>query len=163
MDDPQREATPSEKYRLLLARFPRADGDQWRAVEICEATGGLVSQAYASALAKGRPKKRADREKLGYIADVMGFPLRLWDLEPEEWDDYLQENPARGSIRSLHGRELPRLPKLSECGQGQASYLNQIIAVLEHPGVQVTYRGRPLTLASRRWAAAGLRLPSLFE
>ena len=100
----------ARRFNLLLEKFPRADGEPWTGVEVEEATSHMVTGSYFSALKVGKLKRPGIRY-LGLIADVMGFPFELWRIEPELWDEYLLENPARGGFRSPRPRQpVPRVP-----------------------------------------------------
>ena len=84
----------AEKLELLLEAFRRPDGKRWALREIEEATEGSVSASYLSSIRGGRIKKVGARQRQ-HTARVMGFPERLWDAEPEQWPDILEENRRR--------------------------------------------------------------------
>ena len=73
------------RFELLLDRFRRADGEQWRLREIEAASGKRVTSAYISALRKGKFQSPGIAH-LRCIAETMGFPFELWYVEPELWD-----------------------------------------------------------------------------
>lgn len=101
----------ARKFQLLLERFPRADGEPWRAVEIEAATNKRVSSSYISALRRGH-LNRPGIEKLSLIADVLGVPFELWRLEPELWDEEIEKHRGRG-LRGVPERVpwgTPRIP-----------------------------------------------------
>lgn len=95
---------PAEGYAArfgrLLQEFPRADGAPWRGVELERETGGLVSASYVSALRRRRIE-RPGLWHLETISEVMGFPLAVWWLPPEEWDEELARQPGRVGISTL--------------------------------------------------------------
>lgn len=80
------------KFEKLLEKYPRADGNKWRGIDFHEATGGFVSKSYVTNLRKGR-MEHPGIPKLKEIAEVMGFPFRLW-LEPtHNWEMVLEQEP----------------------------------------------------------------------
>ena len=104
----------ARRFRLLLDMFPRADGERWRGAEVEEASGGAVTGSYFSALVKGK-FQRPGIVQLSALSDVIGFPFELWRLPTELWDEYLEQNPARGSFRTAApGRPVPRVPQGAE-------------------------------------------------
>lgn len=77
-----------DKANLLFERFLR-HGQRWKAREIERDTEGEVSGSYISALLKGKIQHPGDQIQ-AKLADTMGFPPSLWELEPTEWDAELE-------------------------------------------------------------------------
>lgn len=84
-----RGADIARKLERLLETFTHPDGSSWCGSEIERATNKVVSQAYFSALRKGRIG-RPSAEQLKAIAEVMDFPLELWHAEFDQWPRILQ-------------------------------------------------------------------------
>ena len=72
----------AKKFGLLLERHRRPDGRQWNGQDLQDATGGIVTRSYVSALRKGNIENPGF-EKLRAIAKAMGFPPELWFEEDE--------------------------------------------------------------------------------
>jgi transcriptional regulator with XRE-family HTH domain len=88
--EPREPATDAEKLELLLETFRRADGERWTLREIENATGEVVSASYLSSIRKRRIKRVGTRQRRA-MARVMGFPIELWDAEPEQWPQVMKE------------------------------------------------------------------------
>lgn len=126
----------ARRHRLLVERFPRADGDPWRGTEVDAASGGLCTGSYFSALGKGK-LRQPGFPQLSAIADVLGFPVELWGLPPELWDEYLAQHPPRGGFRSVApGHPVPRVP----AGEELAGLLNGLFEERPNPAT-----GEPFT------------------
>lgn len=102
----------ARKLELLLERFPHPDGRPWRGSEIEDESAGLISQQYFSALRRGRFRKPG-YEQLKAIANVMGFPLELWDAEPEQWPRILDQHGA-GTSTAVSSYTRSRATSLSQ-------------------------------------------------
>lgn len=153
----------AHKLDLLLKKFPRADGEPWRGVEIEEATGGEVSSAYFSGLRKGK-WKQPGMKQLSLIADVMGFPFELWRTDPEHWDDLLKtqrrttgyRSPA-GSMVAAHYTGAPdQATRLEEYvvpripyGQELAALLNMLFESKPDPATGASYTDQRVAELSR--------------
>lgn len=107
----------SRKFLLLLERFPRLDGEQWQNAELEREShkretdpAKQLSESYLSQLKNDRIKKPG-YEKLKTIADIVGFPVELWYLQPERWDEELaNQRASRGPGRRVpEGAELAAL------------------------------------------------------
>lgn len=72
----------TKKFELLLERYRLPDGRKWNGQELQNATGGVVTRSYVSALKKGNIENPGF-EKLQAVAKAMGFPPELWfeDIE----------------------------------------------------------------------------------
>ena len=128
----------ARRFRLLLDMFPRADGERWRGAEVEEASGGVVTGSYFSALIKGK-FQRPGLIQLSALADVIGFPFELWRLPTELWEEYLEQNPARGSFRTVApGRPVPRVPQGAELAAlveelfARGPYTEKEVAIRSH-------------------------------
>lgn len=66
-----------KKFELLLERYRLPDGRRWNGQELQNATGGVVTRSYVSALKKGNIENPGF-EKLQAIAKAMDFPPELW-------------------------------------------------------------------------------------
>lgn len=72
------------QFARLLDTYRKPDGSRWQLKEIEDATNGFVKGGYLTNLRKGRIRQPGwDRMKA--IAYVMGFSMRLWFEEPENW------------------------------------------------------------------------------
>ncbi len=80
----------ADKLELLLETFRRADGERWALREIQAATAEQASASYLSSIRARRIKRVGPRQREA-TARVMGFPVELWDAEPEEWPEILEE------------------------------------------------------------------------
>ncbi|MDP9474628.1 MAG: hypothetical protein M3R38_02855 [Actinomycetota bacterium] len=80
----------ADKLELLLETFRRADGERWALREIEAATAEQASASYLSSIRARRIKRVGPRQREA-TARVMGFPVELWDAEPEEWPEILEE------------------------------------------------------------------------
>lgn len=153
----------AQKLELLLERFPRADGEPWRGVEIEEATGGEVSSAYFSGLRKGK-WKQPGMKQLSLISDVMGFPFELWRTDPENWEEVLKTHrrptgyrsatnlePGAGAPFAAHGLAgpddyaVPRIPH----GDELAALLNMLFDRKPDPDSGLAYTNEQVATASR--------------
>lgn len=95
----------AEKLELLLETFRRVDGDKWMLREIENATGRAVSASYLSSIRARRISRVGNRQREA-MARVMGFPVELWDAEPERWPSILADKRdeaegGRGSASPL--------------------------------------------------------------
>jgi transcriptional regulator with XRE-family HTH domain len=61
----------------LLNTYRRPDGERWGGQELQDATGGVVTRSYASALRNGHIENPG-YDKLRAIAKAMKFPVELW-------------------------------------------------------------------------------------
>lgn len=73
----------ARKFESFLERYRREDGGRWTGQDLNDATGGVVTRSYVSALRKGRIENPGF-EKLRAIAKAMGFPPELWFEEVGE-------------------------------------------------------------------------------
>lgn len=96
------------KFEKLLEMYPRPDGGMWRGRDFHEATNGFVSKSYITNLRKGRGG-HPGIAKLKEIAEVMGFPFRLWIEPTHNWEMVLQEES--GSMAVLESAEFEVLLK----------------------------------------------------
>lgn len=95
----------ARRLELLLERFPHPEGRPWKGSEIEQESGGIVSQPYFSALRRGR-FRRPGMEQLQAIADVMGFPLELWQADPEDWPRILEQRwPGATEISGVNSEK----------------------------------------------------------
>lgn len=77
----------SQRLEWLLDTYRHPNGRKWSGREIYDATGGVVTRSYLSAL-RNDHIDNPGIEKLVAIADAVGFPRELWVREsPEETDD----------------------------------------------------------------------------
>lgn len=90
----------SKKFEVLLDTYRRPSGRRWNGRELEDATGGVVTRSYVSALRKdviGSP----GYEKLRAIARAMGFPPELWF---EELDGDAEAKIPEGRVGSIAER-----------------------------------------------------------
>lgn len=77
---------PGERYakifKYVLQTYRKPDGEEWRGVDLEEATNGFVTGSYITGLKRGRIT-RPGLDKLRALAEVMGFPFYLWLQDPE--------------------------------------------------------------------------------
>jgi transcriptional regulator with XRE-family HTH domain len=90
-------------FARLLETYSHPAGGKWTGPRMQEATGGFVNAAYFSNLLAGRIKQPG-LDKLKVIAEVMGFPPRLWLEEPDRWDWLGYEAEASSPGTSLKDR-----------------------------------------------------------
>ncbi len=83
----------AERFEVLLAAYPHADGRTWTGQEIDSATGGVVTRSYVSNLRRGRIENPG-YEKLRAIARALGFPPELWFDEGLRWDSRSWVDPS---------------------------------------------------------------------
>ncbi|MDQ3766574.1 MAG: helix-turn-helix domain-containing protein, partial [Actinomycetota bacterium] len=67
----------AQRFEELLDAYPRPDGKRWRGADLVEATGGVVTRSYVSALRKGNIDSPG-YDKLRAIAKAMNFPVEMW-------------------------------------------------------------------------------------
>jgi transcriptional regulator with XRE-family HTH domain len=67
----------AEKFGFLLDAYRRPDGERWGGQELQDATGGVVTRSYVSALRNGHIVSPG-YDKLRAIAKAMNFPVELW-------------------------------------------------------------------------------------
>lgn len=84
----------AERFEVLLAAYPHADGRTWSGQEIDEATGGVVTRSYVTNLRKGRIDNPG-YEKLRAIAKALGFPPEVWFDEDLQWGQDARMEPTR--------------------------------------------------------------------
>ena len=75
----------ARRFEELLDAYRRADGSRWSGQALHDATAGVVTRSYVTNLRKGRIRNPGF-EKLGAIANAMGFPPELW-FEGEDRTD----------------------------------------------------------------------------
>jgi transcriptional regulator with XRE-family HTH domain len=71
------DASIAERFECLLDSYRRPDGRKWGGKALQDVTGGIVTKPYVTHLRKGRIENPG-YEKLGAIAQAMGFPPELW-------------------------------------------------------------------------------------
>ena len=73
------EASPvaqiGQKFEHFLETYRRSDGSRWGGQDLYNATGGVVTRSYVTALRKGRIENPGF-EKLRAMAKAMNFPRR---------------------------------------------------------------------------------------
>ena len=141
----------ARRFELLLKKFPRGDGEPWRAVEIEEATGGEVTSAYLSALRKGK-FKRPGLTQLSNIADIMGFPFELWRIEPEFWDEEINKRRVRGSLRDRMEvpEGTPELLRQVPTGAALAELVGDLFLNKQNPSTGEPYTEEEVAARSRK-------------
>ena len=82
-----------QKFESLLKVYRRPDGGMWGGQELAEATGGVVTRSYVTALRKGRIENPGF-EKLRAIAKAMGFPPELWFEDVENLGEASGARPS---------------------------------------------------------------------
>lgn len=98
-----RQGHVSERFERLLELYRKPDGSEWGGQDLENATSRTVKRSYATNLRKGRIESPG-LDKLGAIAEVMGFPPRLWfDASDEEPADpalvaALEDETVRGIV-----------------------------------------------------------------
>ena len=71
------DARIAQRFECLLDAYRRPDGRRWGGKDLQDATGGIITKPYVTHLRKGRIENPG-YEKLGAIAEAMGFPPELW-------------------------------------------------------------------------------------
>ena len=71
------EARIAQRFERLLDSYRRPDGRKWGGKDLQDTTKGIVTKPYVTHLRKGRIENPG-YEKLGAIAQAMGFPPELW-------------------------------------------------------------------------------------
>lgn len=92
----------ADKFEHFLETYRRADGRKWSGQDLHDATGGVVTRSYVSALRKG-VIQNPGFEKLQAVAKSMGFPPELWFEDVRRLDAAPRVERADG-IRSLADR-----------------------------------------------------------
>ncbi len=67
----------ANKFEHFLEVYRRPDGSRWGGQDLHDATGGVVTRSYVTALRKGRIENPGF-EKLQAMAKAMNFPPELW-------------------------------------------------------------------------------------
>ena len=112
----ERPKSPGEKFHLLLQRFRRSDGRVYGGRQIEQASGNRVSASYISLLKKDGVQ-RPGAEALAIIAEVVGFPATLWELEPSEWDAELRRVRDEVAERRRRASVSPRSEEVDGYGR----------------------------------------------
>ena len=82
-----------QKFESLLKVYRRPDGSMWGGQELAEATGGVVTRSYVTALRKGRIENPGF-EKLKAIAKAMNFSPELWFEDVEDLENVSGVRPS---------------------------------------------------------------------
>ena len=83
----------AQKFERFLETYRRPDGSRWGGQDLHDATGGVVTRSYVTALRKGRIENPGF-EKLKAIAKAMDFPPELWFKDVEDLGDVSSGRPS---------------------------------------------------------------------
>ena len=72
--------TVAERFKILLDAYRQPDGSKWSGQGLEDATNGIVTRSYVSALKRGHVSQPA-YDKLYAISRAMDFPVELWSEE----------------------------------------------------------------------------------
>lgn len=121
----------AQRFEELLDAYRRPDGQRWRGADIVEATGGVVTRSYISALRKGNIDSPG-YDKLHAIARAVGFPVELWFAPNSE-----QSAPVERDVPDDVGfaDRLERLFQMVTDGKKGRSYTNAEVARMSLGGI----------------------------
>ena len=83
----------AQKFERFLDIYRRPDGSRWGGQDLHDATRGVVTRSYVTALRKGRIENPGF-EKLRAIAKAMGFPPELWFQDMKNLADVSGGRPS---------------------------------------------------------------------
>ena len=83
----------AQKFEQFLETYRRPDGSRWGGQDLHDATEGVVTRSYVTALRKGRIENPGF-EKLRAIAKAMNFQPDLWFEDVENLGDVVGAHPS---------------------------------------------------------------------